>query len=176
MNTPLDMLIANEQAKIELLRDKIKMCEQRVAMLRSMQSGDDDLDAALAKKVGGSAHPERPSSDPESQVAQQAPTAVAGPDVSSMSGAFPKKTLNKNTLRMLRFSGTTDKSIDQFVDFASSNGIDKDRQGIRAFLHQYKTAYKLLTSDRDGYFRLSDLGIAYLASIDAPAGGATSAT
>lgn len=171
MTTPLDALIADEQTKIDLLRAKIKVCEHRIATLRSMQVGDDDLDAALAKSVGESHQPERSAKAiqaPERQSEKNAaPIPATGGD------AFPKKTLGGASLKLLRFAGTTDKSIDEFVDFASSNGIGKSRQGMRAFLHQYKTTYKLVTSDRDGFFRLSDLGIAYLASLES--GGTTSA-
>lgn len=176
MNTSLDNIIANEQAKIELLRAKIKECEHRIATLRSMLSGDDDLDAALSKKVEGTTQFEQPRMTAE-RPATQAPvlTPIATPDVESLSDAFPKKTLSDTTVKMLKFAGNTDKSIDQFLDFSKRSGINKSRQGIRAFLHQYKTAYKLLTSDRDGYFRLSDLGASYLASIGSSDGGITSA-
>lgn len=171
MNTPLDTLIASEMAKIELLRAKIKVCEQRIAMLRSMQSGDDDLDAALSRKVGVA----QAAGGVQRAEQVQQPLAHVLESIGEAEATFPKKTLSASTLKFLRFAGTTDKSIDDFLSFATTNGIDKSRQSVRAFLHQYKTTYRLLISDRDGYFRLSDLGAAYLASIDSSEEDLTSA-
>jgi hypothetical protein len=176
MITPIDALVASEEAKIELLRAKIKDCERRIEMLRAMQSGDDDLDAALSRKVS-SAAPKVDSdiaslADPAQPSDRRVPSAL---EVAILKRRFPKKSLGESAVKLLRFAGVTEKSIDQFMEFMAANNIDKSRQGIRAFLHQYKTTYQLLSSERDGYFRLSETGIAYLASLDAAAGGTTSA-
>lgn len=143
-----------------------------VATLRAMASGDDDLDAALARRVASPAAERKDRADP---VADAGIDRVRQKDEATLADGFPKKALGHTALTLLRFAGKEDKSIDQFVEHAQANGIDRNRQGIRAFLFQYKSIYGLLQSQRDGYFRLSDLGIAYLASLD-QGGQASSAT
>jgi hypothetical protein len=177
MNTPLDTLLAGERAKIELLRTKIRECEQRIATLQAMQS-DDDLDAALTRRLQGGA-----AADPVTQVVAPHPILTNGPrneaievPAKAKTGDFPKKALNGSTLKLLRFADGTDKSIDEFLVFASQNGISKERQGMRAFLHQYKATYGLLRSDRAGHFRLSDSGAAYLEAIKPRKGEPSSAS
>ena len=177
MNIHLDILLAGERAKIDLLRSKIRESEQRIATLQAMQ-GDDDLDAAIARRLQGVAV--EPS--PGAAAGNQKPLVemIDGRDQAEVAvkkdAVAPKKALNATTLQLLRFSAGGDKSIDDFLAFADQHGITKDRQGMRAFLHQYKATYGLLTSDRAGYFRLSESGAAYLNPIDQPEGGAISAS
>ncbi len=180
MNTPYDSLIASELSKIEVLKAKIKECEHRISVLRSMQT-DDDLDAALTRKVQAPLAPSAPA--PRSGEPSDTAKALGAHAEASHLDRTPKKTLSEQTLKMLRFAGSggnVEKSIDQFLDYATADGItQKNRQRMRAFLHTYKATYGLLASDRDGHFRLSDEGIAYLASRSSDAstseGEATSA-
>ncbi len=175
MNTPIDIIIAGEQAKIELLRAKVKECEQRIATLRAMQS-DDDIDVALARRLQAPVAAELPTRDAAGLMVG-VPLSAKFPASSKMKIAvLPRKALNETTLKLLRFADGADKSIDDFLAFADQSGITKDRQGMRAFLHQYKATYGLLSSGRVGHFRLSDSGAAYLKSIEPHQGGATSAS
>ena len=96
--------------------------------------------------------------------------------IPSKRAASPKKALNDATLKLIRFADGSEKSLDDFMAYASQNGIDKDRPGMRSFLHQYKATYGLLNSERAGYFRLSEAGAAYLKSIEPRQGDTTSAT
>jgi hypothetical protein len=89
-----------------------------------------------------------------------------GADGTAIGEDFPRRSLNQNSLALLRFADQVDKSIDQFLSFAKERGITQSRQRVRAFLHQYKATYGLLASDRDGFFRLSEKGVAYLASLE----------
>ena len=169
MNTPIEALIAGERAKIELMRSKIQECEQRVATLQAMQA-DDDLDEALARRLHGA-----PSGRSRIAVYRPADGDIRAQSVAK-TGAAPKKALNETTRQLLRFAEGGNRSIDEFLAFAEQHGINKNRQSMRAFLHQYKATYGLLNSDRMGYFRLSEAGISYLRSIDQPEGATTSAT
>lgn len=175
MNTPLDTIIAGELAKIDLMRAKIKECEHRIATLRAMQS-DDDIDAVLTRRLHG------PASSAALADASAKPTndAIVSASTSRFAvvtkiASKPKKALNETTLKLLRFADGDEKSIDDFLTYAGENDIDKDRPGMRAFLHQYKSTYGLLDSARAGHFRLSSAGSDYLRSIDTQEGGATSA-
>lgn len=180
MDPTYDTLIANEHAKIAVLKAKIEECERRIAVFQSMRT-DDDFDLALTRKVEGST-----SASIKDPIAPtpQAPIAPVATEVRSDSKnleGFPRKALSGKTLRMLRFAGEAEKSIDEFLQFATEQGVTDSRQRVRALLHQYKSIYKLLESDRDGYFRLSDLGASYLSSLkrDVPSvegGETTSAT
>lgn len=177
MTTPLDTLIAGEQAKIDLLRAKIVECERRVTMLRAMQS-DDDIDVVLARRIQG---PSTASDSPPKDafgvvVADIHGVNFVAPSPKLRLAATPKKTLNTTTLKLLRYADGANKSIDDFLAYAEQNGINKGRQGMRAFLHQYKAAYGLLDSERAGHYRLSAAGADYLKSIDPTQGGVTSAT
>ena len=176
MDTPLNTIIAGEQAKIELLRAKIVECERRIEMLRAMQA-DDDIDAVLMRRLQASATSASSAKDAPN-TAEKAFSRTALFVASSMAkvAAPPKKTLTGTTLKLLRYAEGADKSIDDFLAYADQNGIDKGRQGMRAFLHQYKAVYGLLDSDRAGHFRLSAAGADYLKSIEPAQGEATSAT
>ena len=169
MNTPIDTLIAGEQAKIELLRAKIKECERRIETLSAMQS-DDDIDAVLTRRL------QRPVVAPVVNVtAEPGAGTVHSATYKMKAAALPKKALNEATLKLLRFAEGEEKSIDDFLAYASQAGINKDRPGLRAFLHQYKATYGLLDSDRAGYFRLSHAGSDYLKLVKPNQGVATSA-
>lgn len=173
MDTPYDILISNERAKIVVLEAKIAECRRRISTFESMKASD-DLDDLLDRRVGAVAVVS--DGQPVTQ-ANEVASETASNEINSSD--FPKKALNKNSLSLLRFAGRDDKSIDQFLAHASEQGISESRQRIRAFLHQYKTTYGLLTSDRDGHFRLSDKGVVYLASLkdeSSPTEGASSAT
>ncbi len=171
MDPTIASLINSERAKIDVLRERIKVCERRIATLSAMASDDDDLDAALAKRVAPQPSVRSPVLIERGQVAGIDKGAVAA----AVDG-FPKKALGHTALTLLRFAGTEGKSIDQFLAHAQANNIRRDRQGIRAFLYQYKSNYGLLQSQRDGYFRLSDLGVAYIASLGSTEGATSSAT
>ena len=175
MNTPIDTIIAGEQAKIDLLRAKIRECEHRIATLRAMLL-DDDIDAVLTRRLHGPATVTTlavvATSSPDGALSGATPDHDAG---TVKLAAKPKKALNEATLRLLRFANGAEKSIDDFLTYARQNGIEKDRPGMRAFLHQYKSSYGLLNSARAGHFSLSEDGIDYLKSIDTPEGGTASA-
>ena len=175
MNTPIDTIIAGEQAKIDLLRAKIKECEHRITTLRAMQS-DDDIDAVLTRRLHGPATATTlvvvAASPPDGAISGATP----GHDAGKMKVAVkPKKALNEATLKLLRFAEGAEKSIDDFLAYAGQNGIEKDRPGMRAFLHQYKSSYGLLDSARAGHFSLSEDGADYLKSIDTQEGATASA-
>jgi hypothetical protein len=174
MNTPLDTLLAGERAKIELLRAKIRECEQRISTLLAMQS-DDDLDAVLSRRVQA-ADAVVPAAVPASGLVVNGVAIATQARSEVKAEAFPKRVLNETTRKLLRFAAGPEKSIGEFLVFAQQNGIARDRQGMRAFLHQYKATYGLLNSDRPGHFRLSETGASYLRSIDPLQGAPNSAT
>ena len=162
MTTPIDALIAGEQAKIDLLRAKVAECERRITTLRAMQL-DDDIDVVLARRLHG-------------PVVPVSPVTLDSALPAAKSASQPKKTLSEATLKLLRFAEGADKSIDDFLAYAKQEGIAKDRPGMRAFLHQYKATYGLLDSDKPGHFRLNESGADFLKSRFTSLGGSTSAT
>ena len=174
MNTTIEGFVADERAKIDLLRSKIQECEKRIAAFQTLKV-DDDLDAALARRLHGAMPGGLQVVVGTPAVTRLSANGHIGAPTPAKAGTAPKKALNAATRQLLRFADGGDRSIDEFLTFAEQNGISKDRQSMRAFLHQYKTTYGLLSSARAGYFRLNESGIAYLRSIDQPKGVATSA-
>lgn len=169
MNSQYSDLIAKERLKIAAFRTEIEKCEKRISVLQSMD-GDDELYEILVKKVGEDDEKKQHGHDE-----QQVDSVVHTPDAAivqsvgivsnSVSDGFPKRTLNDNTLKMLRFAKDTDQSVGEFFEFARMNGITQERSRVRNLLNLYKKNYGLLESDRDGYFRLSERGVAYLKSL-----------
>lgn len=180
MNSLYSDLIAKERAKIEVLRAKIDACEKRIFVLQSMD-GDDDLDELLEKRVGGGDTKKQLLANASIEVEPDAPTLSPerNPLVSSTSQPdpedeeesvrtdFPRRSLDQKTLKMLRFANAaTDKSIGEFHEFANASGFPWDRRRVKSFLNLYKSTYGMLTSDRKGFFRLSERGQSYLDSLD----------
>lgn len=168
MDTSFSYLISQERAKIDLLRQKIRECEMRISVFESMT--DDDLDVALSKSLGsgasiGTSHAtdipaplgshtlQTPAHDAEHQTQPVHQFEV------------PKKRISSQMLKLLYFIGENGKGVDDLVGYAKQSAIDITRGGIRSTMNNYKNKFGLLVSPKDGFFRLSERGVAYLASL-----------
>jgi hypothetical protein len=156
MNTSYASLIDKERAKISAFRAAIAKCEKRIITLQSM-GDDDDLYQLLLRKNGEQRQEGEVSTNQEAVATSHRKSAsIAG---------FPKRALDEKTLKMLRFADETDKPTSAFSEYAKDNGIPWEPPRMRSFLNMYKLKYRLLESSQDGYFRLSDVGAAYLKSL-----------
>lgn len=153
MNAYLQQLIERERSRISSLRQRIEHYEQRLCMLIEL-SQDDEKDTSIV---------------PSTQTVQSDAVAAA-PGVNDLSDKIenagipetkdhplPKK-ISANSLKLLRYFGQGQKTLDEATAFSEEEGLKMDRRNITSFANIYRNKFGLIESPAVGRYRLTDKG------------------
>lgn len=180
-------LIADEQAKISALRQRIQECEERIRVLRSLVPRD-ELDDALTKMVsargpfagGGELVPVKtPETEPAAdgpEAGAAASTGVSEGDTESKPAGgeadhgvladgdgykTPTRKLPTSALRMLAFVSEP-RTRAQMKEFAAGSDNPLSPSALSTFVWTYRTQYGFVVVDGDGSVQITDRGREYL--------------
>ncbi len=140
-------LIEQEEAKLALLKQKVKACEQRIAALRSLGESD-DIDAAITSVVAGRASPD---SAPRPEVSQTVPAETEEPKIIG---------LRKDSVApsVLTFLAAGERSLDEIVRELERIGLPRSRDALRTALMNWRRKQGWVTNPKPGRYGLSELG------------------
>lgn len=139
-------LIEQEEAKLALLKEKVKACEQRIAALRSLGEVD-DIDAAITSVVAG-----RASDIVVSQETSQIdPVEAEQPKIIG---------LRKDSVapKVLTFLASGERSLDEIVGELERVGLPRSRDALRTTLMNWRKKQGWVTNPQPGRYALSKLG------------------
>ncbi|MBX3700492.1 MAG: hypothetical protein KF903_05775 [Dokdonella sp.] len=139
-------LIEQEEAKLALLKQKVKACEQRIAALRSLGEAD-DIDAAITSMVVGRAS----DSAPPAEASQVAPAETGEPKIIG---------LRKDSVapKVLAFLASGERSLDEIVGELERVGLPRSRDALRTALMNWRKKQGWVTNPQPGRYGLSELG------------------
>lgn len=152
MTSLYENLIAQENAKIDLLRSKIQECERRIDVLRSFVAADEQ-DAFLIQSLG--------SNQNSPSISER---ASAHNDASLEPHGLPQRRLNDQTVSTLRFIGRDGKTLAQLLEYSKQQGWSQSNGALRSFATNYRQKFGFIDSPHNGFYRLTEVGEKYLAS------------
>lgn len=150
----IDKLISDEQAKIALFRKKISACEQRIEVLKSIQS-EDEVDAAAGAAIS------KPVVIGRSRI-KVLPSfpVVRGSDNEEQ--GFPTKKVGDLGLTIMESLENGGKSLDQIMQAVNSKGHEPTRHNVRCTLAAFREKYGFFENPEKGFYVLTSRGKEYL--------------
>lgn len=150
-----ESLIKQEEAKLTLLRQKMRACEQRIAALKSLAESD-DIDDAINNEVAKAS----------SAAFKQASQAT---DSKAESGSRGQPTLldtqSPRALRkdsvapaVLAFLADGEKSLEEIVNELQRVGKPRNRDAMRTALMNWRKKQRWVTNPEPGRYGLSEAG------------------
>ena len=158
MDPMYQQLIDRELARIDALRRRIAHHEAKVATLR--QLADDDVDEfSEQEKQPVAVEASAPAEGQSDESYHQQPLAIEFRD--------PRRMISKSNLALLRFIGSSGKSLDELEQYAEMFEENMDRGALRSFANVYRTRFGFLQSPANSFYRLTERGERYLSEQDA---------
>ena len=143
---PYKAIIEQELAKLAVLRQKVKACEDRIAALRSLGESD-DIDAAITSLVEARATEaaSRPGGSDASQQKTDEPQVIG----LRKDSAAPK---------VLAYLAGGDRSLDEIIVELQRLGMPKSRDALRTSLMNWRKKQGWVTNPKAGTYGLSEVG------------------
>lgn len=178
MDNPYLQLIADEEAKVAALHQRIAECEERIRVLKLLVPRD-ELDDALSRMLNVSrtstnSHAEEPSASEKSMGTLNAVVAsvqldARGPSPSpsnaaGTSGATykdPSRKLPPAALRLLAFLDVA-RTREEMDAFTKDAGHAMSKSALSTFVWTYRTQYGFVKTDEQGKVVLNERGRQYL--------------
>lgn len=158
MNT-YEALIRQEEAKLNLLRQKAVACEQRIAALRTLAQTD-DVDDAIASAVGRAAGQQANlKAASEVPVSAPLPSAPVG-DGGKGDGRQVRK--DSVVIEVLSFLRDGVKSLDEVDRHLQSLGRARSRGYLRTALMTWRTTNGWVTNPNRGSYGLTNDGVVFV--------------
>lgn len=155
---PYAAIIAEEERKLAVLREKVTQCEQRIAVLTSYANAD-ELDSALTRVVS---HTDLGTAMSVEQGSAATPPSQAGTSSSLASYESPKRRLTPEVVAILRYVGSDGKNLSDLEKFCELRNLSRSRTALRAMMSNYRNKYGFIESDQSGFYRLSARALAFL--------------
>lgn len=154
----IEKLIESERAKIALFKEKIVVCESRIAVLQSMlQESKDAVDVAAGAAVAAkSATGPFPISAPKVSVPE------ATNEVKIAFSMSPKRPLGDVAMTCLRSLESGGKTFEQIVSVLQSARIESSRHNTRCTLISVADRFGFIKSPRKQYYEITQNGLKYL--------------
>lgn len=170
MNPYLRKLIERERSRVADLQKRIEHYERRLNMLLEL-SQDDEEDPSLVP-VTPAAHDDAVATAPAPGVQDPSETVENAGGSEAKDLALPKK-ISANSLKLLRYFGQGQKTLDEATAFSKDEGLGMDRRNISSFANIYRNKFGLIESPAVGLYRLTSRGKDFVESrykpIDVPA-------
>lgn len=203
MNNPYLDLIAQERAKISVLRTRIAEIEGRISLLESLVP--DEFDDALTRAMvdarakaaavkesqdfsrSHDAYQERLQIPVSEEVPQSMRAGNGADEVGqqalpvdlSQQYRAPGRRLPPSTLKLLAYLGQAPRSRDEMLQFLEGVGAPSNLGALSTFVYGYKKHFGFVDTDREGNTLLTERGASYVrehfAEIETPASAVTDA-
>ncbi len=160
MSAEIQKLIAAEQSKIVLFKEKITSCEKRIAMLQSIQS-EDAVDMAVGAAIA--AKPSVPVRENAFEPRTVFPLNTLGKNIPD---ATPKRPIGGVGMAMMHALKSGEKNLDQLGEAIESSGLKSTRHNARCTLIAFKDKYGFIENTQRGYYGLTKRGLEYIQEQD----------
>lgn len=148
----IEKLINDEMAKIDLYRSKISVCENRIQVLRSIQS-EDAVDVAVDSIIKSS-----------KKSASMKPSVITTISTRQIDNAVPTRVGPVSKFLLEELDNGAD-SLDILLERAEKTDLNADRNKLRSALFHLKTRFGFIENPNAGTYGISSKGREYLKSI-----------
>lgn len=177
MNDALAHLILQEEAKLALYEERVRVCKERIAVLRGLASqGEDELDSVAAKVTQSSRALQVPprqetvyeNERPRDAAAESTPTSphpsVEHDESRNDLVARPRRRPSDGVVEILRFIQTP-RTLEAVLEHLKGLGLSMSNGAVSNVLYSYKKLYNFVELSPEGFHALTEQGNAFLTTL-----------